>query len=84
MNTNQTQWFIMIGSIEHTRYFHINTQTGQLILIRPVEEIFNKTTLIELKINITNNWIDFQTIRVNLPHSSFHFYSSFFLDIHSY
>jgi hypothetical protein len=56
----------MIGQIEYTRYFHVNFQTGELILIRPIEELINKTTIIELHINVTNDWIYMNTIKVNL------------------
>jgi len=56
----------MIGQIEYTRYFHINFQTGELVLIRPIEELINKTTTIELHINVTNDWIHMNTIKVNL------------------
>jgi hypothetical protein len=70
MNDNYIQWFIMIGQIEYTHYFHVNFQTGELILIRPIEELINKTTIIELHINVTNDWIHMNTIKVNL---SFHF-----------
>jgi hypothetical protein len=56
----------MIGQIEHTRYFHINFQTGELMLIRPIEELINKTRMIELHINITNDWIHMNTIKVKL------------------
>jgi hypothetical protein len=55
----------MISHIEHTRYFHVNFQSGELILIRPVEELMNKTTIIELHINVTNDWIHMNTIKVN-------------------
>ncbi len=61
---NSTQWFIMIGHIRQTRYFHVNFQTGQLILIRPIEELINQTNLIELRINVTNDWINMNTIKV--------------------
>ncbi|CAF3379747.1 unnamed protein product, partial [Rotaria sp. Silwood2] len=63
-NNNYTQWFIMIGHIDHTRYFHVNFQSGELILIRPIDELINKTTIIELHINITNDWILMNTIKV--------------------
>ncbi|CAF3215866.1 unnamed protein product, partial [Rotaria sp. Silwood2] len=62
-NNNYTQWFIMIGHIDHTRYFHVNFQSGELILIRPIDELINKTTIIELHINITNDWILMNTIK---------------------
>jgi len=54
----------MIGHIRHTRYFHVDFQTGQLILIRPIEELINQTNLIELHINVTNDWIHMNTIKV--------------------
>ncbi|CAF0982632.1 unnamed protein product, partial [Rotaria sordida] len=63
-NNNYTQWFIMIGHIDHTRYFHVNFQSGELILIRPIDELINKTTIIDLRINITNDWIHMNTIKV--------------------
>ncbi len=66
INKNYKQWFIMIGQIEYTRYFHVNFQTGELVLIRPIEELINKTTTIELHINVTNDWIHMNTIKVNL------------------
>jgi hypothetical protein len=62
---NNTQWFIMIGDIRHTRYFHVDFQTGQLILIRPIDELINQTNIIELRINVTNDWINMNTIKVN-------------------
>ncbi|CAM4832083.1 unnamed protein product [Rotaria magnacalcarata] len=65
INSNRTQWFIMIGHIDHTHYFHVNFQSGELILIRPVEELMNGTTKIELNINTTNDWIHMTTIKVN-------------------
>ena len=61
---NDTQWFILIGHIQHTRYFHVDFQTGQLILLRPIEELINQTNLIELKINVTYDWIKMNTIKV--------------------
>ncbi|UJR27505.1 hypothetical protein I4U23_008789 [Adineta vaga] len=61
---NTTQWFIMIGDIRHTRYFHVDFQTGQLILIRPIDELINQTNLIDLRINVTNDWINMNTIKV--------------------
>jgi len=66
----------MISHIEHTRYFHVNFQSGELILIRPVEELMNKTMVIELHINVTNDWIHMNTIKVNF-FISFYFISSF-------
>ncbi|CAF4109878.1 unnamed protein product, partial [Rotaria sordida] len=65
-NNNYTQWFIMIGHIDHTRYFHVNFQSGELILIRPIDELINKTTIIDLRINITNDWIHMNTIKTNI------------------
>jgi hypothetical protein len=73
---NSTQWFIMIGHIRQTRYFHVNFQTGQLILIRPIEELINQTNLIELRINVTNDWINMNTIKVTQS-SKFFFYEFF-------
>jgi hypothetical protein len=64
--TNDTQWFIMIGHIHHTRYFHVDFQTGQLVLLRPIDELLNQTNLIELRINVTNDWIHMNTIKVKL------------------
>ncbi|CAF1545949.1 unnamed protein product [Rotaria magnacalcarata] len=64
INSNRTQWFIMIGHIDHTHYFHVNFQSGELILIRPVEELMNGTTKIELNINTTHDWIHMTTIKV--------------------
>jgi hypothetical protein len=61
---NNSQWFIMIGHIRYTRYFHVDFQIGSLILIRPIEELINQTDLIELRINVTNNWINMNTIKV--------------------
>jgi len=61
---NNTQWFIMIGNIRHTRYFHVDFQIGHLILIRPIEELINQTNLIELHINVTTDWINMNTIKV--------------------
>ena len=61
---NNTQWFIMIGHIRHTRYFHVDFQTGQLILLRPIDELMNQTNRIELRINVTNDWINMNTIKV--------------------
>ncbi len=66
MNNNRTEWFIITSHFDHTRYFHVNFQTGQLILIRPIEELINKTAMIELKINVTNDWIHMNTIKVNI------------------
>ena len=71
MNNNQTQWFIMIGHIRHTRYFHVDFQTGQLTLIRPIEELANQTTIIELRINVTQDWTNMNTIKVgSFTHST--------------
>lgn len=64
-NMNSTQWFIMISHIDHTRYFHIGFQSGELILIRPIDELIGETTVIELAINITKDWIHMNTIKVN-------------------
>jgi hypothetical protein len=61
---NNTQWFIMIGDIRHTRYFHVDFQTGQLVLLRPIDELINQTNIIELRINVTNDWINMNTIKV--------------------
>lgn len=62
---NQTQWFIMVGDIRHTRYFHVDFQTGHLMLIRPIEElIVHQDNIIELRINVTNDWINMNTIKV--------------------
>ena len=61
---NQMQWFIMIGNIQHTRYFHVDFQTGQLKLIRPISEIINQTNLIELHVNVTTDWIHMNTIKI--------------------
>ncbi|CAF4174661.1 unnamed protein product, partial [Rotaria sordida] len=61
---NNTQWFIMIGHIRYTRYFHVDFQTGHLILIRPIEELIHQINLIELRINVTNDWINMNTIKV--------------------
>ncbi|CAF3595684.1 unnamed protein product [Adineta steineri] len=61
---NNTQWFVMIGHIRNTRYFHVDFQTGQLILIRPIVELLNQTNIIELHINVTNDWINMNTIKV--------------------
>jgi hypothetical protein len=55
----------MIGHINHTRYFHVNFQSGELILIRPLDELINKTSIIELYINVTKDWIHMNTIKVN-------------------
>ncbi|CAF1202193.1 unnamed protein product, partial [Adineta steineri] len=63
-NNTYTQWFIMISQIDHTRYFHVNFQSGELILIRPLHELINKTTMIELHINVTHNWIHMDTIKI--------------------
>lgn len=65
-NRTRPQWFTMIGPIDHTRYFHINLQSAELILIRPLEELMNDTTIIELRINVTNDWIHMYTVQVNL------------------
>lgn len=61
---NYTQWFIMIGHIRHTRYFHVDFQTGHLILIRPIEELMQQTNTIELRINVTSDWVHMNTIKV--------------------
>ena len=61
---NNSQWFIMIGHIRHTRYFHVDFQIGSLILIRPIEELINQTDLIELRINVTTDWVNMNTIKV--------------------
>lgn len=61
---NDSQWFIMIGHIRHTRYFHVDFQSGQLILIRPIEELLNQTDSIELGINVTKDWMNMNTIKV--------------------
>lgn len=66
MYNNQTKWFIMISQIQYTQYFHVNFQSGDLILLRPIEELINKTTNIELYINVTNDWIHMNTIKVNI------------------
>jgi hypothetical protein len=70
---NNTQWFIMIGNIRHTRYFHVDFQIGHLILIRPIEELINQTNLIELHINVTTDWINMNTIKV-LKKETFKFF----------
>lgn len=62
---NDSQWFIMNGHIRHTRYFHVDFQKGQLILIRPIDELINQTDLIELGINVTKDWVNMNTIKVN-------------------
>ncbi|UJR21665.1 hypothetical protein I4U23_024742 [Adineta vaga] len=64
MNTTHTQWFILISHIDHTRYFHVDFETGELILTRPLIELINKTTIIELHINVTNDWIHWNTIKI--------------------
>jgi hypothetical protein len=66
MNNNHTKWFIMTSQIEYTRYFHVNFQSGELILLRPIEELINYTMTIELHVNVTQDWIDMKTIRVNI------------------
>jgi len=66
MNNNHTKWFIMTSQIEYTRYFHVNFQSGELILLRPIEELTNYTMTIELHVNVTQDWIDMKTIRVNI------------------
>jgi hypothetical protein len=66
MNNNHTKWFIMTSQIEYTRYFHVNFQSGELILLRPIEELINYTMTIELHVNVTQDWIDMKTIRVNM------------------
>lgn len=66
MNNNHTKWFIMTSQIEYTRYFHVNFQSGELILLRPIEELTNYTMTIELHVNVTQDWIDMKTIRVNM------------------
>ena len=63
-STNHTQWFIMSSSVEHTRYFHVKFRSGELILIRPIGELIKETTIIELRINVTNDWININTIKV--------------------
>lgn len=78
MNNTDSQWFIMTGSIEHTSYFHITFQTGELILIRPIEELTNKTNNIELHINMTNDWIHMDIIKVNISYYNFFNYFVFF------
>ena len=64
MNNSHTQWFLMIGHVDHTRYFHVDSQTGEMILLRPLPELINKTSRIELHINVTTNWIYMNTIKV--------------------
>ena len=64
VSSNHTQWFILISHIRHTRYFHVDFQTGQLMLLRPIEELLNQTSLIELRINVTDDWINMNTIKV--------------------
>ena len=66
MNLNQTQWFIMVGHILYTRYFHVDFQTGQLILLRPVTELMNQTNPVELRVNVTTDWINMNTIKVKI------------------
>ena len=64
MNSSHTQWFLMIGHVDHTRYFHVDFQTGEMILLRPLTELINKTSRIELHINVTTNWTYMNTIKV--------------------
>ena len=66
MTNKQSRWFILLSSIEYTRYFHVNFQSGELILLRPIEELINYTKIIELHINITHDWIHMKTIRVSI------------------
>jgi len=66
MNNNHTKWFIMTSQIEYTRYFHVNFRSGELILLRPIEELINYTMTIELHVNVTQDWINMKTIRVNM------------------
>lgn len=61
---NDSQWFIITGHIRYTRYFHVDFQKGQLILIRPIEELINLTNIIDLGINVTKDWITMNTIKV--------------------
>jgi hypothetical protein len=82
-NDDRSEWFIIISHIDHTRYFHVNFQSGELILIRPIEELIKKTTMIELRINVTNDWIHMDTIKVNFL-LLFYFIMTFFLDYCSY
>jgi hypothetical protein len=64
MNNNHTKWFIMTSQVEYTRYFYVNFQSGDLILLRPIEELINYTRIIELHINVTHDWIHMNIIRV--------------------
>ncbi|CAF0721029.1 unnamed protein product [Adineta ricciae] len=64
MNNSHTQWFLMIGHVDYTRYFHVDFQTGEMILLRPLSELINKTSRIELHINVTTNWIYMNTIKI--------------------
>lgn len=61
------EWFIMTSHVDHTRYFHVNFRSGDFILVRPIDELINETsTRIEININVTQNWIHMNTIKVIL------------------
>lgn len=61
---DHTPWFVIVSDEEHTRYFHMNAQSGELTLLRPIDEYMAKSTLVELQVQVTQNWIHTQTIRV--------------------
>lgn len=82
LQSKTKEWFILISSVEHTKYFHVNVQTGQLSLIRSLDELINQTNSIELHVNVTQNWIEFRTIKVDDCFSvlrEFYFYIPRFL-----
>jgi hypothetical protein len=57
-------WFVLVSEIEHTRFFHVDIRGGFLRLIRPLETLINRTNKVELRVNVTENWITMKTIRV--------------------
>ena len=59
-------WYILTSDVEHTRYFHVDLRSGQLMLIRPMDELKHTLSPIRLRLNVTRNWIDMETVEVNI------------------
>ena len=75
-----SRWYILISDVEHTRYFHVDIRSGQVMLIRPIDELMNTLPIVRLRMNVTQNWIDMETIEVSFSASSFSG-DPFFLDL---
>lgn len=55
---------MMIVDVELGRYFHLDSQSHQVFLIRPINELISRSHSIRLHINLTQNWIEIKTIEV--------------------